>query len=150
MEIKDFAYIVETEKTFDEAVVSVLKAVDKKGWALFNVYDVKERLAAKGFEQESLKIIEICSGKYANQFLNKNRLASLCMPCKINVLEEDNKVKIVGMKPTIISQFFPEISKQEAEEAEKDIKEIIDNAKWENTKYSKLACGTCLKEKIKR
>ena len=119
MKIEDFAYVVETKKNFDEAVISVRKAVENKEWAIFHVYDYKE----------ILKIIEICSGKYANQFLNKNRLASLCMPCKINVLEEDNKVKIVGMKPTIISQFFPEISKQEAEEAEKDIKEIIDNAK---------------------
>ena len=51
------------------------------------------------------------------------------MPCKINVLEEDRKVKIIGMNPIIISQFFPEVSKEEAEEVKKDIKEIIDNAK---------------------
>ena len=129
MKIEDFAYIVETEKSFDEAVVSLLKSVDKKGWSLFNVYDVKERLAVKGFEHKPLKIIEICSAKHANNFLNKNRLISLCMPCKINVLEEGGKIKIVGMKPTMISQFFPEVSKEEAEEVEKDIKEIIDNAK---------------------
>ena len=129
MIIEDFAYIVETKKSFDEAVISVLKAVEQKGWALFQIYDVKERLAAKGFEQNPLKIIEICSGKHANQFLNKNRLISLCMPCKINVLKENGKVKIVGMKPTIISQFFPEVNKKEAEEVEKDIKEIVDNAK---------------------
>ena len=129
MNINDFAYVVETRKGFDEAVVSVLKAVEQKGWSLFQIYDVKERLAAKGFEQKSLKIIEICSGRHANQFLNKNRLISLCMPCKINVLKEDKKVKIVGMRPTMISQFFPEVSKRESEEVEKDIKEIIDNAK---------------------
>ena len=129
MKIEDFIYIVETKKSFDEAVVSVRKAVENKGWAIFQVYDYKEILAVKGFKQKPLKIIEICSGKYANQFLNKNKLTSLCMPCKINVLEEDEKVKIIGMKPTIISQFFPEVSRQEAEEVEKDIKEIIDNAK---------------------
>ena len=129
MKTDDFAYIVETEKTFDNAVVSVLKAVEQKGWTLFQIYDVKERLAAKGFEQKPLKIIEICSGKYANQFLNKNRLISLCMPCKINVFEENGKIKIVGMKPSMISQFFPEVSQKEAEEAEKDVKEIINNAK---------------------
>ena len=129
MNINDFAYIVETKKSFDEAVVSVLKTVDKKGWVLFQVYDIKERLAAKGFEQKPLKIIEICSGKYANQFLNKNRLISLCMPCKINVLEENGKVKIVGMRPTIISQFFPEVNRKEAMEVEEDIKETIDNSK---------------------
>ena len=129
MKTEDFAYIVETEKSFEEAVVSVIKAVEQKNWALFNVYDVKERLAAKGFKQNPLKIIEICSGKHANNFLNKNKLISLCMPCKINVLEDNGKVKIIGMKPTIISQFFPEVSREEAEEAENDIKEIIDNAK---------------------
>ena len=129
MKIEDFAYIVETEKSFDEAVVSVLRAVDKKGWALFQVYDVRERLAAKGFSQKPLKIIEICSGKHANQFLNKNRLISLCMPCKINVLEENEKVKIVGMKPTMISQFFPEVDKKEAEQVEKDVIEMVDNAR---------------------
>ena len=128
MKIEDFAYIVETEKSFDEAVVSVRKAVENKGLAIFQVYDYKEILAVKGFKQKPLKIIEICSGKYANQFLNKNKLSSLCMPCKINVLEDEGKVKIMGMKPTIISQFFPEISRQEAEEVERDIIEVIDNA----------------------
>lgn len=129
MKIEDFVYIVETEKSFDEAVVSVLKSVELEGWALFQIYDVKERLAAKGFKQKPLKIIEICSGKYTNQFLNKNRLISLCMPCKINVLEERGKVKIVGMKPTMISQFFPEVSPEEAEEVEKEVKEMVNNAR---------------------
>src|SRR3989338_3278050 len=127
MNPEDFAYIVETKKSFDDAVVSVLKAVEQKGWALFQIYDVKERLAAKGFEQKPLKIIEICSGKYANQFLNKNRLISLCMPCKINVIEDGGKVKIIGMKPTMISEFFPEVSKKETEDVERDIIEIADN-----------------------
>ncbi|MBS3157148.1 hypothetical protein J4442_03170 [Candidatus Woesearchaeota archaeon] len=56
MRVEDFAYIVETKKTFDNAVVSVLKAVEQKGWTLFQIYDVKERLATKGFEQKPLKI----------------------------------------------------------------------------------------------
>jgi uncharacterized protein (DUF302 family) len=129
MNFTDFAYITETDKTLDEAVVAVLKAVEQKGWALFQVYDVKERLAAKGFQQKPLKIIEICSGKYANAFLNKNRLVSLCMPCKINVFEDNGTVKIAGMKPSIISQFFPEITSEETVSAEQELKEIVDAAK---------------------
>lgn len=129
MKTDDFAYIVETKKNVGEAVVAVLKAVDQKGWTVFQVYDIQERLAAKGFEQKPLKIIEICSGKYANQFLNKNRLISLCMPCKINVFEENGKVKIAGMKPTMISQFFPEIDGEEAEQVEKDVIEMVNNAR---------------------
>ena len=56
-------------------------------------------------------------------------MISLCMPCKINVLEENGKVKIVGMKPTMIIQLFPELSQGEVEEVEKDIKDIVDNSK---------------------
>ena len=129
MEIEDFAYIVETEKSFDEAVISVLKAVEARGWNLFSIYDIRERLAAKGFEQEPLKIIEVCSGKYANDFLNKNKLISLCMPCKINVFEENGKIKIAGMKPTIVSEIFKEVKKEEVEEIANVIKEIINNSK---------------------
>lgn len=129
MNQKEFAYISETQKSFNEAVVSVLKAVEKKGWSLFQIYDLKERLAAKGFDQKQLKIIEICSAKHANSFLNQNKLISLCMPCKINVIEEKNNVKIVGMNPKIMLQLFPEVDIKKADEIEKDIKEIIDNAK---------------------
>lgn len=129
MKVEDFVYVVETEKSFDGAVVSVRKAVENKGWAIFQVYDYKEILAVKGFEQKPLKIIEICSGKYANKLLNRNRLISLCMPCKINVFEDDGKIKIAGMKPTMMSQLFLEISKEEVIELERDIVDIIKNAK---------------------
>lgn len=129
MKTEDFAYIGETEKSFEESVVSVLKSVERNGWTVFQIHDLKERLAAKGFEQKPLKIIEICSGKHANKFLNKNRYISLCMPCKINVLEDDGKVKIVGMRPTMITQLFPEVSVAEAEDVEKEIRRIVDDAR---------------------
>ena len=128
MKIEDFAYVVETEKSFDDAVVSVLKAVEQKGWTLFQIYDIKERLAAKGFSQKPLKIIEICKGKHADTFLNKNRLISLCLPCKINVIEDDG-VKIAGMNPKIMAQFFSEVSEEEAEEVFREIKRIVDDSK---------------------
>lgn len=129
MNAKDFVFVVETSKSLDDATIAVLKSVEQKGWTVFQVYDMKERLAAKGFEQEPLKIIEICSAKYANRFLNKNRLVSICLPCKINVLQENGKVRIVGMRPSMVSEFFPEISREETLEAEKEIKEILENAK---------------------
>ncbi|MBS3060484.1 MAG: DUF302 domain-containing protein [DPANN group archaeon] len=129
MDLGDFAYVVETDKGFDEAAVSVLKSAEQKGWSVFQIYDLKERLAAKGFKQEPLKIIEICSAKHANNFLNKNKLISLCIPCKINVIQENGKVRIIGMKPSLLARFFPEVSEEETMEAERDIKDIVDNAR---------------------
>lgn len=129
MRLEDFAYTVETEKDFDEAVVSVLREVEKKGWSVFNVIGISERLAAKGFDQKPLKVIEICNGKHANHFLNKDRYISLFMPCRINVLEEDGKIKIASMRPATMSQFFPAVDPAEAEAVEKDVIEIINSAR---------------------
>ncbi|MEW6721769.1 MAG: DUF302 domain-containing protein [Candidatus Micrarchaeota archaeon] len=129
MKNEDFAYTVETKKSFDEAVVSVLKAVDQKGWTVFNVYDIRERLAAKGFTHEPMKIIEVCSGKHANQFLRKNRLVSLCLPCKIVVFADAGKVMIAGMMPMMLAELFPQISKAEAEAVGSEVRGIVDGAK---------------------
>ena len=76
MKIENFTYVVETKKDFDESVISVLRTIEKKGWTVFQVYDLKERLEAKGFIQDRLKIIEICSAKHANSLLNINKIFS--------------------------------------------------------------------------
>ncbi|MFH2020669.1 MAG: DUF302 domain-containing protein [archaeon] len=126
--MNDIAIEVNTSKNFDEAVVSVLQSVDKQGWALFQIYDIKERLAAKGFEFERLKIIEICSAKHASRLLKKNKLASLCMPCKINVIETKGKVTITGMNPLMITEIFPDITKQDVAAVEADIRMMVEGS----------------------
>ncbi|MBI5553665.1 MAG: DUF302 domain-containing protein [Candidatus Diapherotrites archaeon] len=128
MKKEEFAYGAETRKEFSEAVVSVLREVERKGWTVFGVYDIRERLAARGFSHPPLKIIEICSGKYADRFLNQDKMVSLCMPCKINVMEENGRVKLITMRPGLMRQFFPEMDEKDAQEAEKELKEIVDRA----------------------
>jgi uncharacterized protein (DUF302 family) len=130
MDQKDFAYIVKTNKSFDDAVISVLKSIEQKNWGLFSVLDIKERLAAKGFNQRNIKIIELCSAKDANKMLNADMLVSIFMPCRIVIFEEkDGSINIASMKPSAISQFFPEISATDAQDLEKRFIEIIDTAK---------------------
>ncbi|HIH31970.1 TPA: DUF302 domain-containing protein [Candidatus Woesearchaeota archaeon] len=129
MESYDYLLAVETQSDFDEAVISVLKAVDKKGWTVFQIYDLKERMAVKGFDQKPLKIIEICSAKHSNRILDKNRYASLCMPCRINVINDNNKIRIIAMKPSVMPVFFHEISQADVAEIEKDIIDMINEAR---------------------
>jgi len=127
MSINEFAHIVETSKSVNEAVVAVLKSVEQKGWSVFAVIDLQERLTAKGFVQKPVKVIEICSAKHANSFLNKNRLVSLCMPCRITVFE-DGGVKIATMRPSVMAGLFERISAQEVELIEADLRAIVDGA----------------------
>lgn len=125
--MEKFAYIVETEKSFQDTVISVLKEIEKKSYTIFQIYDIQERLKSRGFEHKQLKIIEFCSAKYSNSILNKNKSASLFMPCKINIYEEDNKVKIASLNPLFVSEIIPGLG--DLKEIEQEIKQILDNSK---------------------
>lgn len=129
MDEKDFLYVVATEKAFDDAVVAVLQAIDNKGWTVFGIHDVRERLKAKGFEQKPLKIIEFCNAKAAAAMLSQNRMVSACMPCRINVLQESDGVRLVAMRPSAMASFFQGLDLQMAQSVEADIRQIVDDAK---------------------
>ena len=103
----EFDYTITTTKQFDDAAASVEKEIAAAGMRVLHIHDVQQTLAEKGFKREPFKIIEFCNAKYANEFLNADIKIGLCMPCKINVYVKDGKVHISGMRPIILSQFFP-------------------------------------------
>lgn len=129
MEIK-FDYTVKTKKSFDQAAVDIRRVVEAKGWTVLQVYDLKEMLAVKGFSLTPLKLIEICSAKYAYQFLKEDSLISLCMPCRISLYEKNGETFISGMRPVLIGEFFPDLDLGELPlKVNEDLKEIVDKAK---------------------
>lgn len=128
MDEVEFIYSKSTQKPFGDAVVSAIKGIEKKGWAIFAVYDIRERLAAKGFSHGNMKIIEFCSAKNADRILVKNSLISICMPCRISVFEKDGKTIIASMKPIAMASFFNGLEPADTEEVDAGIREIIDTA----------------------
>lgn len=126
----EFDYTTITTKNFDEAVNAVYEEIAKAGMRVLYVHDVQAALAEKGFERALFKIIEFCNAKYANKFLNANLKIGLCMPCKINVYIQDGKTFISGLRPIILSQFFPKVNLgKNLKEIDQVIKNIINNAK---------------------
>ncbi len=120
----EFDYTITTTKTFDAAVQSVQDEIAKAGMRVLYIHDVQKTLAEKGFEREPLKIIEFCSAKFANEFLDKDIKIGLCLPCKINVYTQDGQTFISGMRPIILPQFFPQA---DLDERPKEIDQIIQN-----------------------
>lgn len=126
----EFDYTITTNKGFDQAVQSAQDETVKAGLQVLYVHDVQKTLAEKGFQRDPFKIVEICSAKYAHQFLNKDMRIGLCLPCKINVYEKDGQIFISGFRPTLLSQFFPGLGLEEkAKEIDQIIRNIIDKAK---------------------
>ncbi len=126
----NLSYMKESARAFDDLVEDVQKKIGENGFKVLFVHDVKKTLQEKGFEFPGYKIIELCNARLAHAVLQADRNIGLMMPCKINVYERDDKRYIVGMLPTLISEFFPDASLGNApEEVEKVIKKIIDEVK---------------------
>lgn len=126
----NFAYTQTTNKNFDETVQVIQEEVSKHGMRVLYVHDVQKTLAEKGFEREPFKIIEICNAKYANAFLKADIMVGLLMPCKINVYTKDGMTYISGMRPIVLSQFFPDADLGSmSEEIDEIVRRIIDNSK---------------------
>ena len=126
----EFDYTTTTTKSFDEAVDSVQEEIAKAGMRVLYVHDVQKSLVEKGFARDSFKIIEFCNAKYANEFLNADIKIGLCMPCKINVYVKDEKIFLSGMRPIVLSQFFPHANLGEMpKEIDQIIRNIINRSK---------------------
>jgi uncharacterized protein (DUF302 family) len=109
----DMDYTVRTEKSFDEAVDSVIEQTAAAGFRVLFTHDVAETLAEKGFVRERVTLVEICNAKYASQVLAADVKIGLLLPCPIMVYAEDGAVFISTMKPTAIGGFFPEAGIEE-------------------------------------
>jgi len=126
----EFDYTVATAKHFEDAVKSIEGEIATAGMRVLHIHDVQKTLSEKGFSKEPFKIIEFCSAKYANEFLNADIKIGLCMPCKINVYVKSEQTFISGMRPIILPRFFPEASLGELpQEIDRIIQNIINAAK---------------------
>lgn len=100
-------YTATTDKTFDEAVASVEARAAEAGFRVLHVHDVAATLASKGFEREPYKIVEICQAGAAHEALQKDPMAGLMMPCKINVYRNQGKTVLSAIRPALLADFFP-------------------------------------------
>lgn len=128
--MNNFEFTVTTKKSFDEAVRSVEKEAEKAGFRVLYIHDVTATLAEKNFQIEPLKIIEICNAKSAYAVLQADIKIGLCLPCKINVYQKEGQIYISGMRPIILSQFFPKANLGNLPiEVDQIIQNIINKAK---------------------
>ncbi len=122
-------YEIGSDRPFDDVVGDVERLTAEKQFRVLHIHDVKATLEEKGFQRESLKIIEICNAKFAHEALGKHMGVSIFMPCKINVYTENGKTKIMAMRPIAIADFMPDADLNElAAGVDKIVTEIVDGA----------------------
>lgn len=125
-------YLVETQKSFNQAATDLELAVIKNGFGVLHVHDLASTLRAKGISfTEECKIFEVCNPIQAAKVLSADMRLNMALPCRISVFTESGKTKIGLIKP---AQMLSALSKDStlaeiAKEVEASTIKMVDDAK---------------------
>ncbi len=125
-------YIVESDKSFDQASVDLEAAVKRHNFGVLHVHDLGTTLRSKGVAfTEQCKVFEVCNPGQAAKVLVTDMRLNMALPCRISVYTENNKTRIGMIKP---AQILSSLSKDAAlakiaNEVEEATIRMIDEAK---------------------
>lgn len=125
-------YIVESDKSFEQAVNDLDEAVKEHGFGVLHIHDLGTTLRSKGVDfAENCKVFEVCNPKQAAKVLAADMRLNMALPCRISVFTENNKTKIGLIKP---KEMLSALSKDEslidtAKEVEEKTRQMVNQAK---------------------
>lgn len=125
-------YIVESDKSFDQASVDLEAAVKHHNFGVLHVHDLGTTLRSKGVAfTEQCKVFEVCNPGQAAKVLATDMRLNMALPCRISVYTENNKTRIGMIKPAqILSSLSQDVALAKiANEVEEATIRMIDEAK---------------------
>jgi uncharacterized protein (DUF302 family) len=124
-------YIVETEKSFNQASTDLESAVTRHGFGILHVHDLGATLRSKNIAfDEECKILEVCNPGQAAKVLSTDMRLNMALPCRISVFTEKGKTKIGLIKPVeMLSALSQDAALvQVAKEIEEKTIQMVDEA----------------------
>jgi uncharacterized protein (DUF302 family) len=93
-------YIVESDKSFDQASADLESAVKSNGFGVLHVHDLGNTLRSKGIAfDKQCRIFEVCNPEQAAKVLSTDMRLNMALPCRISVFTEEGKTKIGFIRP---------------------------------------------------
>ncbi|MCO5296594.1 MAG: DUF302 domain-containing protein [Fimbriimonadaceae bacterium] len=93
-------YIVDSEKSFEQAAADLDAAVKRHGFGVLHVHDLGNTLRGKGVEfAEECRVFEVCNPVQASKVLAADMRINMALPCRISVFSEGGRTKIGLIKP---------------------------------------------------
>jgi uncharacterized protein (DUF302 family) len=93
-------YIVETNKSFEQASTDLEAAVKRHEFGVLHIHDLGNTLRGKGIAfAEQCKVFEVCNPGQASKVLSTDMNLNMALPCRISVYTEKGKTKIGMIKP---------------------------------------------------
>lgn len=94
-------YIVESDKSFEQAATDLDAAVKRNGFGVLHVHDIGNTLRGKGvvFEPQ-VRVFEVCNPLQAAKVMAIDLKLNMALPCRISVYTEGGKTRIGMIKPS--------------------------------------------------
>jgi len=124
-------YVVETEKSFDQASADLEAAVQRHGFGVLHIHDLGSTLRSKGVAfNEQCKVFEVCNPTQAAKVLSTDMRLNMALPCRISVFTDGNKTEIGLIRPKqMLAMLSQDPALQEvAHEVEAKTIRMIDDA----------------------
>jgi uncharacterized protein (DUF302 family) len=125
-------YIVDTEKSFDQAVEDLDVAVKRNDFGVLHVHDLGGTLRSKGIDfEEQCKVFEVCNPVQAAKVLSTDMRLNMALPCRISVFTDGGQTRIGLIKPAqMLSALSDDVDLVEvANEVEATTVRMVDEAK---------------------
>ena len=125
----NYGYKREVPLSFTEAVGTTRTELAKEGFGVLTEIDVKATLKKKlDIDHENYLILGACNPSFALRALQAEKDIGLLMPCNVIVYEEDGKVFVSAILPTVAlgmvgNQSLADIAKT----AEEKLKKVVNN-----------------------
>jgi uncharacterized protein (DUF302 family) len=125
-------YIVESDKSFDQASADLESAVKSNGFGVLHVHDLGNTLRSKGIAfDKQCRVFEVCNPEQAAKVLSTDMRLNMALPCRISVFTEQGKTKIGFIRPVPMLSVLSQDAAlaQIATEVEGKIIKMVEEAK---------------------
>ncbi len=122
-------YIEKSEKSVQEVVDKIQEIISTYKFGVQHIHNIKQTLNSKGIDfKNECQVLDICNPKVAENFLSNDMSLSSIMPCKISVYEEDGETTVaINSLVQLVDDINPDMT-DIAQEAQKTILKIIEEA----------------------
>jgi uncharacterized protein (DUF302 family) len=123
-------YSNQTTGSIEETVEKLKQSASRNQFGVLGIHDLKEKMAAKGITFGcECRIMDVCNPNQAKKVLEANINIATTLPCRIAVWQDNEKVRVAAIKPTVLLDMFesPQLEPV-AKEVEQTIIRIIDEA----------------------
>ena len=106
VEIAETVIVAESSYTLEETVDNLKMALDGQNFILIRTDTLEHGLVPEGEENQQEVILHFCNFSFLYDALKVDPRVGMFLPCRVTVIEKDDKVTVSAINPLYLSRLF--------------------------------------------